>query len=82
MMTEIIAMAEGVEGKTFSQGKRKDLADKGHAMPDGSFPIENGADLKNAIQSVGRASDPAAAKAHIKKRAKALGLENLIPNGW
>jgi hypothetical protein len=52
---------------------RKKSAEKGHALPDGSYPIENVEDLKNAIQAIGRAKDPAKAKAHIKKRARALG---------
>jgi hypothetical protein len=82
MMAEIMLMVEGPEARNFSQGTRKDLADKGHAMPDGSFPIENAGDLKNAIKLAGNAKDPAAAKAHIKRRAKALGLQNLIPDGW
>ena len=62
--------------------ERKNLADKGEAMPDGSYPIANLQDLKNAIQAIGRAKDPAAAKAHIKKRARALGHADLIPEGW
>jgi hypothetical protein len=62
--------------------ERKKLAESGAAMPDGSFPIANVDDLKNAIQSIGRASDPAAAKAHIKKRARALGHPELIPEDW
>ena len=51
-------------------------------MPDGSFPIANVQDLKNAIKSVGRSKNPAAAKAHIKKRAKALGNTKLLPEDW
>ena len=62
--------------------ERKKLADEGKAMPDGSFPIANVDDLKNAIQAIGRAKDPEAAKAHIKRRAKALGEEALIPEDW
>lgn len=62
--------------------QRKKLADEGKAMPDGSFPIANVEDLRNAIQAIGRAKDPAAAKAHIKKRARDLGEEALIPEGW
>lgn len=62
--------------------ERKKSADKGHALPDGSFPIETVEDLKNAIQAIGRAKDPAKAKAHIKKRARALGHEELIPDDW
>ena len=51
-------------------------------MPDGSFPIANVKDLKNAIKSVGRSKNPAAAKAHIKKRARALGNTKLLPEDW
>lgn len=66
----------------FSEKERKKLAKKKEAMPDGSFPIRNTSDLKNAIQAVGRAKDPDKAKAWIKKRAKALGKENLLPDTW
>lgn len=68
--------------KEFSPEKREKMAKKKQAMPGGGFPIENEQDLKNAIRAVGRAKDPGAAKAHIKRRAKALGLERLIPEGW
>lgn len=61
--------------RDFTDKQREDLADKGHAMPDGSFPIQNAKDLMNARQAVGRAKDPEAAKAHIRKRAKELGIE-------
>jgi hypothetical protein len=71
-----------LQEKEFSTEKRGTLADEGKAMPDGSFPIENEGDLKNAIQSIGRAKDPAGARAHIKKRAKALGLLDLLPDAW
>ena len=64
----------------FSSEERKKLADKGVALPDGSFPIENVADLKNAIHAYGRAKDQKAAAKHIAKRAKALGHEDLIPD--
>lgn len=65
-----------------SKEERDRLADEGKAMDDGSFPIANEDDLKNAIQAIGRAKDPEAAKRHIKKRAKALGKEDLIPEEW
>jgi len=51
-------------------------------MPDGSFPIVTLQDLKNAIKAHGRAKNPEAAKAHIKKRARALGHTELIPKNW
>ena len=68
--------------RTFTADQRKNAAKKGAAMPDGSFPILNEQDLRNAIQAIGRAKNPAAAKAHIKKRARALGLTDLLPEDW
>lgn len=68
--------------RDFSTDERKSMADKGLALPDGSFPIENEKDLENAIHLAGNASDPAKAKAHIKKRAKELGKLDAIPDTW
>ena len=68
--------------RKFSAGERDKAASAGSAMPDGSFPIKSEQDLKNAIQAVGRAKDPDAARRHIIARAKALGLTNLLPDGW
>jgi hypothetical protein len=68
--------------REISAEERKRLADEGKALPDGSFPIANEEDLRNAIQAIGRASDPEAAKALIKRRAKDLGKEDLIPEDW
>lgn len=66
----------------FKAALRKKLSQEGDALPDGSFPIRNEKDLKNAISSYGRSKDPDKAKAWIKQRAKALGLEKLIPEAW
>lgn len=68
-----------VTEKEFSEEEREALAKKGIALPDGSFPIENVEDLKNAIHAYGRAKDQKAAAKHIAKRAKALGKSDLIP---
>lgn len=51
-------------------------------MKDGSFPIVSATDLDNAIHLVGNASDPAAAKQHIVKRARALMLKGHLPVSW
>lgn len=72
----------GPLAREFSQEERERLAEKGHALPDGSFPIVTREDLENAIQAIGRAKDPDKAKRHIKKRARGLGLEELIPEEW
>jgi len=58
------------------------MAANGEAMKDGSFPIANVQDLKNALKAVGRSKNPEAAKAHIKKRAKSLGNTKLLPADW
>jgi len=71
-----------VAKREFTDAERKEAAESGAALPDGSYPIKTVADLKNAIQSFGRAKDPAKVKAHIKARAKALGKESLIPDNW
>jgi uncharacterized membrane protein YkoI len=68
--------------RAFSEDARNQMAKEGSALPDGSFPIANASDLKNAISAFGRASDKEAAKKHIMKRAKALGQEAMIPDNW
>lgn len=67
----------------FSHKERKDLAKKGEAMPNGKYPIRNSQDLKDAIRLVGASSMPEGeVKAWIKKRAKALGLTDELPEDW
>lgn len=68
--------------RDFSADQRKAAASSGAAMSDGSYPIENVSDLHNAIQAIGRATNPAAVKAHIKTRAKALGATSALPDTW
>jgi hypothetical protein len=69
-----------INEKEYSDEERKALADKGLALPDGSFPIKNLDDLKNAIQAYGRSKDQSATAKFIVKRAKALSAEDLIPD--
>ena len=68
--------------RAFSEETRQQMAEAGEAMSDGSFPIASEADLRNAIMAHGRAKDVEKAKAHIKKRARDLGLEDLLPEEW
>jgi hypothetical protein len=67
-----------------SRRERKSLAEVGMAMPDGSFPIRNIEDLKNAVQSYGRANESARASVQrfIEKRARSLKRPDLIPSEW
>lgn len=72
------------EFKNFSPEKREQLAREKKALKDGSFPIENTADLRRAIQAYGRASESkrGQVRRHIVRRARALGKENMIPEQW
>ena len=68
--------------RAYDEESRMDMAKRGMAMADGSYPIKDEADLRNAIQAYGRAKDKEATKKHIMKRAMDLGLEDLIPENW
>jgi hypothetical protein len=68
--------------REFSSKERDEAAESGAALPDGSFPIKNASDLKNAMRAIGRAKDPAKAKAHIRARAKALGLSDQLSDAF
>lgn len=68
--------------RAYNEESRMEMAKRGHALPDGSYPIKDEADLRNAIQAYGRAKDKDATKAHIIKRAMSLGKEDLIPENW
>ena len=76
------ADADDVQKRDFSADARRSAANSGQALPDGSFPIKNTSDLKNAIQAVGRAKDPGRAKAWIIRRAKALNATGSLPDSW
>ncbi|MER8030735.1 hypothetical protein ABTZ78_17450 [Streptomyces bauhiniae] len=70
-------------GKADLSAGRKKAAGAGAAMPDGSYPITSKADLRKAIAAVGRGgADHDAIRRHIIKRAKALGLEGMVPKNW
>jgi len=73
-----------VAAAEFTQNQRERLAKKGHALKDGSFPIRNKSDLKNAIKTWGLAkkSNKAKAKKFIKLRAKQLNATELLPSTW
>lgn len=74
--------ALGIEKRKFSDKQRKEMAANGEAMKDGSYPIANKEDLENAIHAYGRAKDKASAKRHIIRRAKAMGMTDMLPADW
>jgi hypothetical protein len=68
--------------RAFDAAARRRDAKSGAAEGDGSFPIENASDLKNAMRAVGRSKNPAKTKAHIRARAKALGLTSMLSDAF
>lgn len=66
----------------WTEEKRKEAAKRGHALPDGGFPIGDVEDLKKAIQAYGRAKNKTAAKRHIMKRARQLKKTGMLPEAW
>jgi phage I-like protein len=88
-LAPLLAAKYGDEGEVeildlrdFNTGERKRAAEEGSALPDGSFPIKDRADISNAIHDYGRAQDKAAAQKHIIARAKALNCMDLLPADW
>lgn len=69
--------------RDFSTEQRRHAERTGAAMPGGRYPIEDAQDLHNAIRAVGRGKGShAAIRAHIMRRARALGLSDQIPDDW
>jgi hypothetical protein len=68
----------------FTEEERTKLADEGLALPDGSYPIRNEDDLRNAIRAYGRSNpkDRYKVRKHITKRARALKKNDLVPEEW
>jgi len=79
LLEEILIEDDGFNKRKFTAARRKELASQGLALSDGSYPIVNVSDLKNAIKAFGRAKNKGRVAAHIKRRAKALGASELLP---
>ena len=81
-VAETAAVGRSLEewAKTYSAESRREMAKRGHALSDGSYPIADAEDLKNAATLAASGhGNVSAAKALIRRRAKELGvkLENL-----
>lgn len=79
---EDIAKSADIAKRGFSADQRRAMAGNGEALSDGSFPIANTGDLRNAVRAVGRASDESKARAHIVSRARSLGALDALPDTW
>ena len=80
---ERVAEFEAELRAKYSEAERNEMAKSGEALPDGSFPIKDAQDLSSAIKLNGSGSTAkSTVRAHIKKRAAALGLSKEIPDDW
>ncbi len=64
--------------RKFSADERDVAAESGAALPDGSFPIKNKGDLKNAISAYGRAKNKAAAKKKVRARVFCASMADVF----
>jgi hypothetical protein len=64
--------------------KRMELAAKGEAMPDGSYPTDTSECLQHAFEAYGRETDAnrPALRRYLVRRAVAMGRTDLIPDDW
>lgn len=83
VVVNVSVQAPEIAKADLSAAGRKKAAASGAAMKDGSYPIQTKADLRKAIRAVGRGNaDHSAIRKHIIKRARALGLEAMVPDNW
>jgi hypothetical protein len=68
--------------REFTAEQRREAASSGAAEPDGSYPIHNASDLHNAMRAIGRSKNPAKTRAHIRARARALGLTSELSDAF
>jgi hypothetical protein len=66
----------------FATAPREKDAEQGVAMPDGAYPIRSAKDVENSVRDYYRSGKKADVKAHIIARAKAIGAEGALPDGW
>lgn len=71
-----------IQKKFHSASNRRKLAGSGDALPDGSYPIGDAEDLKNAA-TLARSGhgNVAGAKRLISRRSKELGVKNPLSDG-
>lgn len=73
----IAEVEEPVYKRKFTADQRRQAASAGHALSDGSYPIENAGDLDNAARLARSGhGNVSGAKALIRRRAKELGVAN------
>ena len=87
VLVDTEAVATEIWEAKYNADQLKAMLAKGHAVANDngepSYPIADVGDLKNAIKAVGRGGGSHnKIRAHIIKRARALGQSDLIPDDW
>lgn len=83
----VVVKAEDSDMVKYTAEQERQALAASQAMPNAkgepSYVIKTKADLRKAIRAVGRGNkDHDAIRAHIVKRAKALGQEAMVPDNW
>lgn len=83
-MNELFDEDPESEMSVISRRVRERLAKEGKALKDGSYPIRNISDLKNAVRAYGRSKPGkrAEVRKHIVRRARGLNRSDLLPEKW
>lgn len=77
LFEEFVKDEQFIYEKKYSTEERKELEQKGMAMPGGRFPVKDSADLKNAIWLLPKAKgDVEEVIKFLAKRLKELGATN------
>jgi len=70
----------------YDKSAREKMATDGVAMADGSFPVVDENDLKSFVEAISGSdslvTDVDDIRRHLKRRATALDIKNVIPDDW
>ena len=81
-LRELSKICDSANKTEFTKEERKKLAKEGLALPDGSFPIRNKQDLRDAIAAIGLGRNYQKTKKWIIKRARELDAVDMLPEKW
>ncbi|NUQ98857.1 MAG: hypothetical protein HOY79_20630 [Streptomyces sp.] len=87
VVVNVVVKANDSDLAKYTAAEERQALSAGQAMPNAkgepSYVIKTKADLRKAIRAVGRGNKSHdSIRAHIVKRAAALGLEAMVPDNW
>lgn len=77
-----VPIFDPVIGRSITGERRQQLRQMGAALPDGTFAVETVPDLRCALLAVSTSKTPAAAREHLRARARAMGATFVLPLDW